>query len=286
MDTAGSALGRTLHAWRDRLAPRDVGLSNAGRRRAQGLRREELAALAGLSVDYLVRLEQSRANTPSAQVVESLARALQLNIAERDHLYQLSGLRTPAIGTISTYIPPGVQRLVAGLRDTPIAVFTADWSLLTWNNLWVSLVGDPLQVPLAERNLVYAMFLDPQGRSRWPVQSEQNEHEVLSAIVSDLRVAAANYPGDKKLAALIDTAKTGSATFSELWDSAHIGNHVSDRKTITHALVGKITLDCDTLLVPGVDLKVVAYTARAGSSDAEKLDLIRVSAIHAFVPTS
>lgn len=282
MDSSGSTLGGTLHAWRDRLAPGDVGLSDAGRRRAHGLRREELAALAGLSVDYLVRLEQGRASNPSAQVVESLARALQLNAAERDHLYQLSGLQPPAAGVVSTHIPPGVQRLVAGLRDTPVAVFTAEWSILTWNALWARLVGDPLQVPAAHRNLVYALFLDPQAGTRWPVRSEQNETELLSAVVSDLRVAAATYPRDPKLAALIATARSGSATFCELWDSGHIGHHFSDRKTVSHALVGDLTLDCDTLLVPGVDLKVVVYTARAGTPDAAKLDFLRVPAVHMF----
>lgn len=286
MDAAGSPLGPTLHAWRDRLAPTDVGLSSAGRRRARGLRREELAALAGVSVDYLVRLEQGRASNPSAQVVESLARALQLSAAERDHLYQLSGLQPPAAGVVSTHIPPGVQRLVAGLRDTPVAVFAADWSLLTWNALWAGLIGDPLRVPAAQRNLVHALFLDPQGGSRWPVRSVHGEIGLLSAVVSDLRVAAASYPGDPRLAALITTARSGSATFGELWDSGHVGYHVSDRKVVTHALVGDLTLDCDTLLVPGVDLKVVVYTARAGTPDADKLDLLRVPAIHAFATAS
>lgn len=109
METAGSPLGRTLHAWRDRLAPTDVGLFSAGRRRARGLRREELAALAGLSVDYLVRIEQGRASNPSPQIVESPTRALQLDAAERDHLYRLSGLQPPATSAVSTHIPPGVR---------------------------------------------------------------------------------------------------------------------------------------------------------------------------------
>lgn len=104
--TTDSALGSTLHAWRDRLAPTDVGLSGAGRRRAHGLRREELAGLAGLSVDYLVRLAQGRSSNPSAQVVESLARSLQLTMAERDHLYRLAGLLPPSTGAVSSHIPP------------------------------------------------------------------------------------------------------------------------------------------------------------------------------------
>lgn len=102
--------------------------------------------------------------------------------------------------------------------------------------------------------------------------------------MSDLRVAAANYPHDAKLATLIHTARAGSAVFSELWDGGRIDYHVSDRKTIRHPVVGTLTLDCDTLTVPGNDLKVVAYTARTDTPDADKLDLIRVTAIRAITP--
>lgn len=284
MATAPAALGSTRHAWRDRLAPVDVGLSGAGPRRARGLRREELAALAGLSVDYLVRLEQGRSTSPSAQVVESLARALLLSAAERSHLHLLAGLQAPAGSIVPTFVPPGVQRLVIGLRDNPVAVFAADWTLLTWSPLWTGLIGDPLGVPVARRGLVQAMFLDPGGSSRWPVRSQQDERTFLAAIVSDLRVAAATYPRDEALAALIASARTGSTLFADLWDAGNVVPHVSDRKTVTHPLVGEVTLDCEVLVVPGADLKVVAYTARAGTPDADKLDLVRVSAINAFAP--
>lgn len=110
-----------------------------------------------------------------------------------------------------------MQRLIAGLGNTPIAGFAADWTLLTWNRLWSSLIGDPLQVPAPQRNLVHAMFLDPTGDSRWPVRSEQNERDLLRAVVSDLRVAASTYPADRNLATLIDTARTRSSTFAQLW---------------------------------------------------------------------
>lgn len=281
--STGPALGSTLHAWRDRLSPLDVGLSGAGPRRARGLRREELAALSGLSVDYLVRLEQGRSTSPSAQVVASLARALRLSAAERDHLHLLAGLRAPAAGSVPTFVPPSVQRLVVALHDHPVAVFAADWTLLTWNPLWASLIGDPLGVPAARRSLVHAMFLDPEGALRWPVRSEREERS-RGAVVSDLRVAAATYPRDEDLAALIASARRDSPVFAGLWDTGDVVPHASDRKTVAHPLVGDVALDCDVLVVPGADLRIVAYTARPGTTDADRLDLVRVSAITTFAP--
>jgi len=194
--TPAHALGGALHAWRDRLSPSDVGLSPVGRRRAHGLRREELAALAAVSVDYLVRLEQGRSHSPSPQVVESLARALQLNKFERDYLYTVSGLLPPPTGSVSTHIPPSVQRLIARLGDIPLAVFAADWTLVMWTPLWASLIGDPLDLDIDERNLVHFVFL-ADGADRhpfWPVRSERGEREFEAALVSDLRIAAAALP--------------------------------------------------------------------------------------------
>src|ERR1035437_5093734 len=131
-------LGALLRSWRDRLSPVDVGLPAGDSRRAAGLRREGPGSLADVSVDYLVRLEQGRARRPSAQVAASLARALQLSDAERDHLFVVAGLLPPSPGDVAAHIPPGVQRLVARLGEIPLAVFTASWDLLTWSPLWAA----------------------------------------------------------------------------------------------------------------------------------------------------
>src|SRR5438477_495469 len=112
MTSDDTTLGPTLRVWRDRLTPAAVGLPRGRTRRAKGLRREELAELAGISVDYVVRLEQGRHTTPSVQVVASLARALQLTEAERDHLHRLAGLVPPTDGEISDHIPPGLSRVL------------------------------------------------------------------------------------------------------------------------------------------------------------------------------
>jgi len=275
--TPAHALGGTLRAWRDRLSPSDVGLSPVGRRRAHGLRREELAALAAVSVDYLVRLEQGRSHSPSPQVVESFARALQLDTFERDYLYKVCGLLPPPTGTVPTHIPLGVQRLIARLGDIPLAVFAADWTLVLWTPLWAALIGNPLD--LVERNLVHVVFL-ADGFDRhplWPVRSERGERDLEMALVSDLRIAAATYPHDEKLRALIERATASSPRFTELWASGTVQPLVGDRKTIAHPLVGNVTLDCDILTVPGADLKLIAYTAPVGSLDEEKLDRLRAA---------
>ncbi|KIF77358.1 XRE family transcriptional regulator [Streptomyces sp. 150FB] len=273
-------LGAALRRWRDRLAPADVGLPPTGGRRAAGLRREELAALAGLSVDYLVRLEQGRATRPSDQVVEALARALHLEAPERDHLYRLAHLPPPASGRVSTYIPPSVQRLLTGLGDQPLAVFGADWTLLTWTPLWSALMGDPARIPKSRRNLVRDTFLTPPTPEHWPVRSERGPDAVEAALVADLRTTEATWPDDPDLHRLIRDCRTHSARFARLWSQGAVGRQLHDRKTISHPLVGDITLDCDVLTVPGADLRIVAYTAPAGTPPAEQLDFLRVTAVN------
>ena len=130
-----------LRAWRDRLSPREAGLPPGTGRRAPGLRREELATLAGVSVEYLVRLEQGRARHPSPQLLGALARALRLTEDERDHLYRLGGVAVPSDGVVSQHITPGVQRMLDRLGDVPIGVHSATWDLLWWNPLWAALTG-------------------------------------------------------------------------------------------------------------------------------------------------
>lgn len=270
-------LGTALRRWRDRLSPRDVGLPERSGRRAAGLRREELADLAGLSVGYLVRLEQGRATSPSDQVVATLARALQLRPAERDYAYRLAGLLPPAPGTISTHVPPGVQRIVARLGEFPVGVFSADWTLLTWTPSWAALIGDPSGRSPKQLNLVRAVFTDgPSGLASWPVRQDDGDG-LQDALVADLRGALVDYPLDAGLAALVAELRLTSAHFAWLWDQGMVGQHVSARKTIEHPQGGDLTCDCDLLTVPGSSLRIVVYTVASGSPDADKLEFLRVT---------
>ena len=270
-------LGTALRRWRDRLSPHDVGLTVRPGRRASGLRREELADLAGLSVDYVVRLEQGRATGPSAQVVAALARALQLQPAERDHAHRLAGLLPPAAGTISTHVPAGVQRMLARLADLPVGVFSADWTLLVWTQAWATLIGDPGNRTPDQLNLVRAVFTDgPSGLASWPVRQDV-DGALQSALVSDLRGALVDHPRDPGLIALVTELRATSAPFAELWDQGAVGVHVSARKTVEHPQVGDVHCDCDVLTVPGSSLRLVVYTVATGSADAEKLEFLQVA---------
>ncbi|MFC6884521.1 MULTISPECIES: helix-turn-helix transcriptional regulator [Actinomadura] len=273
--------GELLRAWRDRLSPSDAGITVTSGRRAPGLRREELARLSGLSVDYVLRLEQGRATSPSAQVVGALARTLQLSRPERDRLYRSAGLLPPQDGTVGTHVPAGVQRLAARLGDVPIGVFAADWTLLWWNAMWTALHGDASMLPASERNLARALFGDGIARaSMRPVRSERGHDAFAASIVADLKDAASRYPADAQLARLVQDLRNVSDDFARHWATGTPGPHTTDRKTIMHPEIGEILLDCDVLVVPDADLRMVTYTAAAGSRDAGKLALLRVTGGH------
>ncbi|MCX2951509.1 helix-turn-helix domain-containing protein [Lentzea sp. NEAU-D7] len=279
MSNDDAALGSTIRAWRDRLRPEAAGLPARRTRRAAGLRREELAELAGISVDYLTRLEQGRSASPSEQVVASLARALQLSVAERDHLYRLVRLAVPAHDAISDHIPPGVRRVLAGLEHTATAVFAADWQLLWWNRGWAALVGDPAPIPVGQRNFARDTFPvrpDAPLLRGWPVAtSDAAATEV--AVVSDLRRATGRYPADVRLRALVADLIEGNRRFAELWALGTVGAHREDSKTIHHRCVGPVDVTCDVLTDGDLELKIVVLSAAPGSEDETRLRLAFVA---------
>jgi transcriptional regulator with XRE-family HTH domain len=292
--TQAAGLGATIRAWRDRLSPAATGLpaGYAGAadhaRRAAGLRREELADLAGVSVDYIVRLEQGRATTPSAQVTSSLARALQLTSDERDHLFRLARLVPPADDQICHHIPPGVQRVAARLGDAAVAVFAADWQLIRWNQGWAALLGDPAGSPPELRNFARDTFPVTAGGphlSRWPVNSLQAE-ATKAAIVSDLRRATGRFPRDRRLAGLIRELADGNEEFAGLWAAGTVSAHREDRKVVEHPSAGPVTVDCDVLTDGDTELKIVILTAAPGTEDEARLRLAGVTAGRADEPVT
>ncbi|GAA1880040.1 helix-turn-helix transcriptional regulator [Streptantibioticus ferralitis] len=274
--------GIALRGWRERLSPLAGGLESAADRRIPGLRREELARLAGVSVDYVVRLEQGRARNPSAQVVTALARALRLDTSERDHLFRCANLAPPSGGAIPMHVPPGVHRLVQQLGDAPVGVYAADWTLVSWNRMWTAAIGDPRTYDWDRGNLVAGMFRSSGGHrvdsiAAWPVRSWAGDEAEEESLVADLRVTAAAYPDDARLTLLVDRLLHTSPRFARLWSNGSAGLHAGDRKTIEHPVVGDLTLDLDVLMVPGSDLRIVVYTAVAGTDDAENLDALRAA---------
>lgn len=273
---AGSEFGRTLHRWRDRISPETTGLGSGGRRRAPGLRREELALLSGISADYVTRLEQGRAANPSPQIVEALAHALRLTGTERAHLFDLSGLAAPGPEAVPTQIPPSVHRLLDRLRHTPVAVYDAAWTLLLANPPYAALMGDPSSWRGNERNAVWRNLLGSGNRVR---HTPQSRSAFEAALVADLRATADRYPTDQQLQRLVAELHQSSSRFATLWNSGAVAHHESSRKTIDHPHVGPLTLDCDVLTVAGNELRIMIYTAEPGSGDAEHLEeLIRFGA--------
>lgn len=271
-----------LRTWRGRLSPSAAGVPAGRGRRVPGLRREDLAELAGISVDYVVRLEQGRYTTPSAQVIAALARALQLTDAERDHLYRLAGLGPPAGQEISDHILPGMRRMLNRLGDAAAAVFAADWQLIWWNRGWAALLGDPSPVPSELRNFARDTFLAGEGRpylSRWPVIS-LIQPEVEASVVSDLRRATGRFPDSDRLASLIRDLTTGSRRFAELWESGAVGAHREDHKIVHHPGTGPIAIDCDVLSDGDAERKVVVLTPAPDTEDETKFQLALVAGGH------
>jgi transcriptional regulator with XRE-family HTH domain len=267
---------------RDRVAPETVGVPAGRRRRASGLRREELAALAGISTDYLTRLEQGRSTTPSAQVVAALAQALRLPDPERDLLYRLAGHAAPGPDVVPVRVTPSVQRLLDRLAHTPVVVYDATWTLLLANAPYDALMGPTTSWRGIERNAVWRNLLGPANRTVHTAQ-EQADHE--ARLVADLRLTASRYPADRALRELVDELTDKSPRFAELWDSDTPPPlpDTSKRKVVDHPEVGRITLDCDTLIVAVDDLRISVYTAEPGTENADRLALAIVLGTQSLV---
>jgi transcriptional regulator with XRE-family HTH domain len=270
-----------LRAWRDRLSPQELGLPPGTGRRAPGLRREELAILAGVSVEYLVRLEQGRARHPSPQLLGALARALRLTEDERDHLYRVGGAPAPSDEFVPRHITPGVQRVLDRLGDVPIGVHSAAWDLLWWNPLWAALTGDPSELRGLDRNVAWRHFTQKAAVIDF---DEHHAEEFSHDLVADLREAIGRYPQDPGLATLIDRLQAESPDFADRWSEARVARHRSSSKTATTTPVGPIAIDCDVLTAPGTDLRIVVYTVAPGSPDASKLALLRVAGTQLLTP--
>ncbi|MFD0498527.1 MULTISPECIES: helix-turn-helix domain-containing protein [Streptomyces violaceusniger group] len=291
MSRPESSLGNTLRAWRARITTEDVGLPATRRRRTAGLRREELALLAGISTDYLLRLEQGRALRPSRDVVAALARALRLSTNETCHFHLVAGLLPPTPKGIPQQMPPGVQRLVSRWGNIPVGVFSASWTLLSWTSMWAALLGDPALRPPEERNLVRAVFKEPSdkepsdmGHPLFPI--EQSTAEFKAALVADLRITHGAYPHDEEFRALVGQVMSNSEEFRDLWSAPALGSRLGGHKRLRHPLVGEIFLDNDVLKVPDHDVRIVTYTAEPGTPDEEKLEYVRVAAAQTALPLS
>lgn len=263
-------LAALLRAWRGRLSPQRVGLPTNTVRRTSGLRREELAVLANVSVDYIVRLEQGRSSAPSVQVCVAIAHALQLSDTEQEHLYRLAGHATGG-GRISRMVPASVRRLVERTGERPVAVFDAMWNLLLWNPLWAALMGDPSALREADRNLLWLHFA---GASDCHLHGPGAPEALDASLVGDLRRSAGRYPDDPQLRQLVARLAERSSLFRDLWESHEIDEHGPSIRRVVHSEVGALDLDCDILTTQRHDLRIMMYTAEPGSESENKLEFL------------
>jgi transcriptional regulator with XRE-family HTH domain len=280
MDRA--ALADFLRRRREALAPEDVGLPTRARRRTPGLRREDVASLAHVSVDFYTRLEQGRGARPSEQTAGAIARALRLTGDERDHLYRLAGHVAPPRGFRSEHVSPALARLVERL-DEPASVVSDLGVTLLQNSLSRALLGDATQLHGPARSLYWRWFTgDPATRihpeCEWPMHAR--------SYVADLRSVLGRLPDDPAVRELVDGLLAASPEFAGLWERHEVAVRDDQRKTILHPVVGPITLDCQILTAQNPSERLVVFSARPGSEDADKIALLRVIGTQRFAPAA
>ncbi|RFS83106.1 XRE family transcriptional regulator [Actinomadura spongiicola] len=264
-------LGEFLRSRRARLRPEDVGLPDFGRRRVPGLRREELAGLAGVSVDYYVRLEQGRARNVSSAVLDAVARALRLD--DDEHTY-LRAIARPVSARRRTSRPervrPGLQRLLDVSVNVPAYVVGRRVDVLAWNRLACLLYTDFAARAPERRNWARMIFQEQEIRDLfddWTVKARET--------VSYLRMRAGAHPADPDLIALVGELSVTSEEFRHWWASHEVHDKSHGRKRLRHPVVGDLVLDYEALRLPSdPDQVLVTYTAEAGSASEEALTFL------------
>ncbi|HEY0472144.1 MAG TPA: helix-turn-helix transcriptional regulator [Kribbella sp.] len=275
--TTTSELGEFLRSRRDALTPEQAGVDSYGMRRVPGLRREEIAQLAGVSVAYYTRLEQGQSSRASDSIIDALARALKLRDDERAHLFELARPRPvrksrqprPERAT------PGGLQLVDAMTGVSAVLLGRRNDVLAWNPLGHALFAghlpyDAPQDPAARPNLTRMLFLDPHTRELY-----RNWNDEASLLVASLRFVAAQYPDDRALAELVGELSVKSTEFAGLWAKHTVQLCSSGTKHLHHPEIGDLDLDYQALQLPDTDgQRLVIHTAARGSSSAHALNLL------------
>jgi len=256
-------LATFLRTRRERLRPRDVGLPDGQRRQTPGLRRQEVAQLANLSVDYYIRLEQARGPHPSRHVLAALARALMLNADEREYLFRVAGEEPTLVRAPSHELPAGIRYLIDVMPETPAYVVSARYDILAWNKLATFFIGDLSGFAEDDRNMVRWMFARPADDGYW-----DDEHALAftRSVVADLRTAYARYPGDRSIAALAGELLALSPHFAAMWAEHEVGGRHPMVKHVDHPLTGPIEFECQVLHIADTDQRLISYVAAPGSA--------------------
>ncbi|MGW2640946.1 helix-turn-helix transcriptional regulator [Streptomyces sp. NPDC001348] len=260
-----------LRARRGALQPEDVGLPRSARRRTGGLRREEVAALAGMSADYYSRIEQRRGPMPSEQMLAALARALDLSLSEREYLFELGGHAAPRRGPGDDHVSPTMRRIVERLSDTPALVFSRFGETLLQTPPAVALFGDYTRFSGMSRYLVYRWFTDPAQRALYPAE----DHELRGRVFTvEIRVAYTADPEGRAgeiVAALLEV----SPEFGEVWRRHEIDvTHHHDLKRYLHPELGELEMYGQRLVDPDAAQELLVFSAAPGSPSQEKLQLL------------
>jgi transcriptional regulator with XRE-family HTH domain len=261
-----------LRACRGRVQPTDVGLPRGARRRTPGLRREEVAQLAGISVDYYIRLEQARGPQPSRQVLLALARALRLSADELAHLQRLACVDAPPAASPDRDVPTGVRHLLDLLGDLPAYVLNARHDVLAWNTAATVLVADFDAWP-GRRNLIWQVFCgDGSGLSYTGAQWDAFARHC----VADLREAAGRFPDDAGIAELVAQLRSASADFARRWDAHEVAIRRSISKRLHHPEIGTVEVQQQILNIPDSDQRLIVYVPEPGSPSADSLRLLSI----------
>lgn len=270
MDRA--ALADFLRRRREAIQPAEVGLIAGPRRRTSGLRREEVAQLTGMSVDYYNRLEQARSTQPSPQMLRALARALRLSDDETDHVYRLAGHAVPERSGRPLHVRPALLFVLDQLRDGAAFVCSDTYVVLAQNGLAKLLMGDLVALGTDFRaSIAWQWFTDPHGRDYVPVDERAKHSQIM---VADLRAAWARRRGDDDMSELVDNLLAHSTEFAGLWARHDVAVRRMQQKTF-HTRVGPITLDCEVLATDHSQTLVV-LTPPAGSTALDDMQLLRV----------
>ncbi|WP_329217973.1 helix-turn-helix transcriptional regulator [Streptomyces sp. NBC_01485] len=262
-------LGDFLRSRRARIRPEEVGLPSYGRRRVPGLRREEVAQLAGVSVDYYIRLEQGRGPSVSDTVLDAVARVLRLDETEHAYLHAVARPRKPSARPSAPRVRPGVQLLLDSMERTPAFVLDARMDVLAWNALADAIFGYGSATPDA-RSIPRHIFLDPAARDfypEWPAVAVQ--------CVAHLRMLAGHHQNDRRLTSLVGELSLKSDHFRRLWADHPVRECAYGAKRVNHPVAGLLTFPYETLTIQSdTPQTLLVYTPQPGSETAERLQLL------------
>lgn len=266
-------LAEFLRHRRASLQPEDVGLGRGLRRRTQGLRREEVAALCHMSTDYYARLERGTGPQPSEQMMAAIAQGLHLTLGERDHVFRLAGHSLPARGSSSEHVSPGLLRILDRLEDTPAEIVTELGETLRQTRLATALTGDASLRRGPARSIGYRWFTESSMRAPYPPDEQAHLSRVYAA---GLRELATLRGPDSRPAELAQLLLESSDEFRTVWGGLEVGVRPPDVKRFDHPEVGRLELSCQTLLDPEQSHRLLVYTAAPGSESHERLQLLAV----------